>query len=420
MRKVARRKIGRKAEVRMTSPAAAALTELDTRIEMIQALIPVGLEAVEAELQRAVEELAGPRYQRGPTDRRYYRWGREEGSVYLADQKVPVRVPRLRDIHEGREVRLPSYERLQTPHRADAHLMGRLLRGLGCRNYEQTSALVPEVFGLSSSSVSRRFMRASSARLQELMERDLSGHDFVALFMDGKSFGDDEMVIAVGVTLEGKKVMLGMVQTASENAAVCKQFLKSLVKRGLSFKEGLLLVVDGAKGFHRAAREVFGRSAVIQRCRWHKLENILSYLPQTKRAAVRRKLQAAYGQPTYTQAKGALKRARSELALMNRSAAESLDEGLEETLTLHRLGLAEELRLSFTSTNVIESIHAHVGRLTDHVDHYRNSDQKHRWVGTALIEIEPRLRRVRGCSHLASLRVALQREIGEVKRQAAA
>ncbi len=420
MRKVARRTIGRKTEVRGGAAAASALAGLDTRIEMIQALIPLGVAAVEEELQAAIVELAGPRYERGPVDRRYYRWGREQGSVYLADQKVPVSVPRVRDRHEGHEVRLARYERLQTPHRADAHLMGRVLRGLGCRNYHETSALVPEVFGLSSSSVSRRFIRASSARLQTLMERDLSEHDFVALFMDGKSFGDDEMVIAVGVTIDGSKVILGMVQTASENSAVCKTFLKSLVQRGLSFEEGLLVVVDGAKGFHRAIRDVFGRSAVIQRCRWHKLENIMSYLAESKRAAMRRKVQAAFAQPTYEKAKAALKRVRAELALVNRSAAESLDEGFEETLTLHRLGLAAELRLSFASTNVIESIQAHIGRLTDHVDHYRNSDQKHRWIGTALLEIEPRLRRVRGCTHLRLLRAALQREIGSVKRQAVA
>ena len=135
---------------------------------------------------------------------------------------------------------------------------------------------------------------------------------------------------------------------------------------------------------------------------------------------MRRKLQAAYEQPTYEQAKAALRRVRSELALMNQSAAKSLEEGLEETLTLHRLGLAEELRLSFSTTNVIESIQAHIGRLTDHVDRYRNSEQKQRWVGTALLEIEPRLRRVRGMKYLPALRAAIQREMGSMKRQAAA
>lgn len=413
-------RLERKHEVRDRVAVAHARAEIDARVEMIQALIPLGLKAVEDELQAAVTALAGPRYQRGAGDRRYYRWGSERGSVYLADQKVPVRVPRVRDVHAAQEVRLPVYERLQEPRGRDAQLLGRVLRGLGCRNYQETAALVPEVFGLSASTVSRRFIRASAAKLQALLERDLSGHDLVALFLDGKSFGDDEMVIAIGVTLGGKKVVLGMVQTASENTAVCRAFLKSLVERGLSFEEGLLVVVDGAKGFHRAVREVFGRAAVIQRCRWHKRENVLKYLPEAKRPALRRKLQAAWQQPTYEQAKTALKRVRSELALMNQSAARSLDDGLEETLTLHRLGLAEELRLSFATTNAIESIQAHVGRLTDHVDRYRNSEQKQRWVGTALLEIEPRLRRVRGMKHLPALREALRREIGITKRQAAA
>jgi transposase-like protein len=420
MRRVDRKPKERKLEVHRRDAAAQALAELDTRVELIQALIPLGLRAVEEELRAAVTQLVGPRYQRGPEDRRYYRWGAERGSVYLADQKVAVRVPRVRDVHAEREVRLPVYERLQEPRGGDAQLLGRVLRGLGCRNYQETAALVPEAFGLSASTVSRRFIRASAAKLQALMERDLASHDLVALFLDGKSFGDDEMVIAIGVTIDGTKVMLGMVQTASENTAVCRAFLKSLVERGLRFDEGLLVVVDGAKGFHRAVREVFGRAAVIQRCRWHKRENVLKYLPESKRPAMRRRLQAAWQQPTYEQAKAALKRTRSELALMNQSAAKSLDDGLEETLTLHRLGLAEELRLSFATTNVIESIQAHVGRLTDHVDRYRNSEQKQRWVGTALLEIEPRLRRVRGMKHLPALRAALQREFGIAKRQAAA
>jgi transposase-like protein len=407
----------RKRDVVGEAAVQRAMTDLDARIEMIQALIPLGLEAVHETLQHAVEQLAGPRYQRGPADRRFYRWGSEQGSVYLADQKVAVQVPRVRDRHAGQEVRLAAYEQLRSPRGGDAQLLARVLRGIGCRNYQETAALVP---GLSASTVSRRFIRASAAKLQVLMERDLSGHDLVALFLDGKSFGDDEMVIAIGVTLAGTKVVLGLVQTASENTKVCRQFLKSLVDRGLAFEQGLLCVLDGAKGFHGAVREVFGSAAVIQRCRWHKRENVLAYLSESRRPAMRRKLQAAYEQPAYDKAKAALKRVRGELALMNQSAARSLDEGFEETLTLHRLGLAEELRLSFATTNAIESIQAHIGRLTDHVDRYRNSDQKQRWVGTALLEIEPRLRRVRGMKHLPALRAALQREMGIAKRQAAA
>jgi transposase-like protein len=392
------------------------MSDLDTMVATIQSLIPLGLERFAEELQQAVEALAGPRYQRGAGDRQFYRWGWQPGSIYLADQKVPVRVQRVRDAHRDQEVRLPLYEKLQAPLGADRQLLGRVLRGLGCRNYEETAALVPEVFGLSASSVSRRFIRASARKLQALQERDLSGYDLVAVFLDGKAFGDDETVIAVGVTLTGEKVLLGLVQTASENTAVCREFLDSLVERGLKFEQGLLFVLDGAKGFSAAVRSRFAGTAVIQRCRWHKRENVLKYLPDSRRGAMRRKLQAAYEQPTYEKAKASLKKVRSELALMNQSAAKSLDEGLEETLTLHRLELAEELKLSFATTNVIESIQAHIGRLTDHVDRYRNSEQKQRWVGTALMEIEPRLRRVRGKGHLPALREAVLRELGITKK----
>ena len=414
MKRVVRKHHGRKPEV--DAAIEGAVSDLDARVAAIQALIPLGLKAFADELKLAVEELAGPRYQRDGRDRQYYRWGWQPGSVYLADQKIPVRVQRVRDAHRGQEVRLPVYEKLQAPLGADRQLLGRVLRGLGCRNYQETAALVPEVFGLSASTVSRRFIRASSRKLQALQERDLSGYDLVAVFLDGKAFGDDETVIAVGVTLGGEKVLLGLVQTASENAAVCREFLDALVERGLRFAQGLLFVLDGAKGFSAAVRSRFAGNAIVQRCRWHKRENVLKYLPDSRRGALRRKIQAAYEQPNYEQAKRSLKKVHSELALQNRSAARSLDEGLEETLTLHRLGLSQELSLSFATTNVIESIQAHIGRLTDHVDRYRNSEQKQRWVGTALMEIEPRLRRVRGKSHLRALREAVQRELGITRK----
>jgi hypothetical protein len=153
MRRVVRKKAERKSEV--TVMAEAALSDLDARVAMIQALIPLGLEKIGEELKRSVEDLVGRRYERTAGDRRYYRWGSGQGSVYLADQKVRVRVPRVRDVHANEEVRLPLYERLQEPHAGDGQLLGRLLRGLGCRNYAETAALVPEVFGLSASTVSR-------------------------------------------------------------------------------------------------------------------------------------------------------------------------------------------------------------------------------------------------------------------------
>jgi transposase-like protein len=162
----------------------------------------------------------------------------------------------------------------------------------------------------------------------------------------------------VGVTPTGEEVLLGFVQTATENRKVCAAFLRELVERGLRVDLGLLVVTDGAKGLHAAVREVFGAGALLQRCQWHKRENVLEYLPDRHRAVFRRKLQAAYEQPTYEAAKRALGKIRAELVLLNASAAASLDEGLEETLTLHRLGVFGELGTSLKTTNALESIHA--------------------------------------------------------------
>jgi putative transposase len=387
--------------------AEAELDALDSRVELIQALLPLGLEAVNELLQQEVTTLAGPRFQRHAGVPGYDRWGRQPGSVYLADQKVAVSVPRVRDIRRDQEVPLATYQSLRQPRRAEEAALRKILKGLSCRSYEACVDAVPETFGLTASSLSRRFKRASARKLAELQERDLTGYDLVGLFLDGKTFGPDEMVIALGVTLAGEKAALGFVQTATENEAVCTAFLRSLVERGLKYDQGLLVVLDGAKGLRKAVDKVFGKKAAVQRCHWHKRENVLGYLPSGLQPVFKRKLSAAYEKPTHAAAKAALQRIRAELAAVNASAAASLDEGLEETLTLHRLGLFQELGRSFKTTNCIENLNALIGQRTDKVDCWRNADQKHRWLATTLLDIEPRLRKVNGFEALPRLRAAL-------------
>jgi transposase-like protein len=328
-------------------------------------------------------------------------------------------VPRVRDRRRNQEVPLPTYERLQEPRTLDAGLLHKVLGGLSTREYERCAEAVPEAFGLSSSTVSRRFKRASARKLQELMERRLDRYDVVALLLDGKTFAEDEMVAAVGVTITGEKVLLGFVQTATENRKVCAVLLRELVDRGLRTDLGLLVVTDGAKGLHAAVREVLGTAALLQRCQWHKRENVLAYLPERHRPTLRRKLQAAYEQPTYEAAKRALGKVRAELVLLNASAVTSLDEGLEETLTLHRLDVFRELGMSLKTTNALESIHARVESRIAKVDHWRNSEQKQRWLATALLDLEPRLRRIKNFRALPLLRAALTRQIEGTKKSAA-
>lgn len=396
---------GRKAGA---TAAEAEPPAIDARAELIQALIPIGLEAVNELLQQEVVSLVGARYSRGGGEGDYARWGRQPGSVYLGDQKVAVTVPRVRDLGRSQEVPLASYQALGRPRRAEEAALRKLLKGLSCRDYEACVDPAAETFGLAASSLSRRFKRASAKKLAELTERDLSAYDLVALFLDGKTFGDDRMVIGLGVTLEGQKVVLGFVQTATENERACSAFLRGLVDRGLKIEAGLLCVIDGAKGLRKAVDRVFGDKAAVQRCQWHKRENVVSYLPTSKQPTFRQKLQRAYDQPTYSKAKSALSRIRSELSLLNASAVGSLDEGFEETLTVHRLGLFPELGRSFKTTNCIENLNSLVAQRTDKVDYWKNADQKHRWLATALLDIEPRLRKVCGCKQLVRLRTALQ------------
>lgn len=390
---------------------ASTPEEIDSTVALIQALIPLGLHAVGEALEAEVVALAGARYRRTDGHPGVVRWGQQPGSVYLADQKLPVPVPRVRDRVANREIPLITYARLQVPRAADAGLFRKVLVGLTCRQYAACAEAVPAAFGLSASSVSRRFIRASARHLQTLCERRLDGDEFVAVVLDGKTFAQDAMVIALGITRQGQKKILGFVQTATENESVCAAFLRALVERGLRVAPGLLCVIDGAKGLRTAIQTVFGAQALVQRCQWHKRENVVRYLPKAEQATWRRRLQHAYERPTYTEARTALGRLRQELRTRNLSAAHSLDEGFEETLTLHRLGVFPVLGRSLKTTNCLESLNAQLGQLTDKVDHWRTSDQKQRWVASALLLIEPRLRRINGYRHLPQLQRALRTEI---------
>ncbi len=385
--------------------------DLETRLSVIQALIPLGLEAVADLLQQEVEQLAGVRYARKGSEQAHRRWGSQKGSVYLMDQKLPLDVPRVRDVEADAEVSLAAYRALQTPKKTDEGLLLRVLKGISCRNYKACAESVPEAFGISASSVSRRFIKATAKKLKQFQERPLDDYGFVTLFIDGKSFADEEIVIAPGVTMDGQKIPLGFVESATENERICRQLIQDLIRRGLCYDQGLLVVLDGSKGLRSAVTKALKGYVRVHRCQWHKRENVVSYLPERERPRVRRKLQKAYDCDTYEEAKAALESLKPELKLMNQSAVTSLEEGLEETLTLHRLGMLPFLKRSFRTTNCIEALNSRTGELTRKVRRWNNSPQRHRWVAAALLDIEPRLRRVSGYKHLPLLRQALNKNL---------
>lgn len=407
-------KVKRAQAVNIKSIQEYGQMDVDCKVALIQELIPLGLVHIKELLQEEVTRLAGEKYRRNgqPGQKR---WGSQRGSVYVKDQKLPIKVQRVRDVTNNRELSLSAYERFQQPTQIDEGLMRRVLHGLSTRNYRECAETIPEAFSLSPSTVSRRYIRASSRKLKELMERRLEGYDFVSVVMDGKQFGDDGILMALGITVEGKKVVLGMLQASTENYTVCRDFLRDLIERGLRHEEGLLCLIDGGKGIRKAVREVFGANAIVQRCQWHKRENVVSYLPKNAQERVRKKLQSAYNKETYDEAKKALQAIKRELMPVNESAVRSLEEGIEETLTIHRLGLYKELKRSFTTTNMIESVMSQIGQKTDKVDYWKNSNQRQRWVATSLLYIEGRLNKASGYKYLTRLREAMRKEIGTVK-----
>ena len=332
--------------------------ELDARVEMIKGLIPLGLMHVQELLEQEVQSLAEGRYARKTDEAAGRRFGSNPGTVRLAGQRVPIQVPRVRS--ERGEIPLRSYGALKGRGEVDEALLRRVLYGISCRNYESAAEAIPGAIGLSSSSVSRSFVEGSAAKLKEFQERDLSKEDVIAIFLDGKSFADEMMVIALGITMSGDKRVLGFVQTDTENEKVMTPFLRSLIERGLDVSEGILVILDGGKGLRAAVRKAFRGRAVVQRCLWHKRENVISYLPRNEQAAWRLRLQRAYDRPTYKEALAALKLLMKELEMKNQSAAASLAEGLEETLTLHRLGVYATLGRSFKTTNCLESVNAQI------------------------------------------------------------
>jgi len=386
-----------------------AESELDAKVEMIRALVPLGLMHVGELLDDEVTALAGERYTRKEASRRGRRHGSNPGTISLGGQRVPIRVPRVRN--DASEIRLRSYDALSGDNEVNDLLLKRVLYGISCRNYEAAAESIPGAIGLSSSTVSRGFIEASAAKLRELQERDVSKEDVVGLLLDGKTFADATMVVALGITISGEKRFLGFVETDTENEKVLTPFLRSLIERGLDISQGLLVILDGGKGLRAAVTKAFNKRAVVQRCQWHKRENVVSYLSKNEQAQWRRRLQRAYDRPEYKEALAALEKLHGELEDRNQSAAASLAEGLEETLTLHRLGLYGALGRSMKTTNCLESVNALIEERCAKVDHWQNSSQRHRWLATALIDIEPRLRKIMGYRHLPKLREALKREL---------
>ncbi len=392
--------------------------ELDVKMQALQHHLDISRMLVNDVLEDEVRQFTGQRYRHDkPNNGQYSRWGYNRGSIKLGHQRVPIEVPRIYDTKNSCNKSLESYSKLRKLQEIDDRVLKAVLLGLSTRDYEPVIKNMMDSFGISHSSVSKEFIEQSSQRLEAFENRSLKEYDFVSLFIDGKYLAKEQVLIVLGVTIQGDKIPIGFIQTATENHKSIAQLLSSLVDRGLKYEEGLLVVIDGSKGIFKAVKKVFDKYAIIQRCQWHKRENVLSYLPEEKANKYRKRMNRAYRQESYDEAKSGLKIILDDLKIDNMGASRSLEEGLEETLTLHRLGLYETFGRSFATTNAIENLNSQLGKYLRKVKHWKTSNQRYRWVASALYEIEHRMRKVNNYKKLNEMREILKAEVNKQQQK---
>jgi putative transposase len=385
--------------VRMVLPMAEMVGWLRKGVgELIR---QAGLQLMDLLMQEEVRELVGERSQR-QADRTANRWGSEGGYCVVMGQKVPIQRPRVRTT-EDKEVRLGSYEMFHCGEPLTETVWEKLMLGLSTRKYGQAIRQFSEAYGLEKSAVSEHFIEASRAKLKDMMERRLDKMRLCALLIDATPFEGQQMVAALGIAQDGQKTILGIRQGATENATVVSELLGDLVSRGLDFTEPRLYVLDGGKALSAAVKKHAGESAAIQRCQVHKRRNVLDHLTDEQKPAVAKSLHAAYALEDYAAAKQALNMLHRQLMDLNPSAARSLGEGMEETLTVHRLHVPMQLRKTLASTNVIESAFSIVEQVCKNVKRWHAGDQRERWVGSGLLVAQKQFRRVTGYKQIPAL-----------------
>lgn len=362
-------------------------------------LLELGKMMAETVMYMEREEISGPEYQ--PRDSTIRKWASQTGSIYIADQKVGIEHPRLRG-KEG-EIVLKSYERLREPGGFSDELLERILRGVSCRKYHETVLESAQSFGVSGSSVSRHIVAATSGKLAEFKERDLSQFRPFVIFIDTINRAGGAFMVGLGIDLEGTKQVLGFWEGATENHEVGKELFADLERRGLKLSKRIIWVTDGGSGVIKALKDRFGKRLIHQRCTIHKDRNIQRHLPKKYRPEAHRQFRTALEQNSYKDAKQMLMVFEKWLRRINESAADSLLEAIEEILTLHRLEVPALLRKTLHSTNPIESMFSMVRVCEHNIKRYRGSRMGQRWLAAVCLYCEKRFRRVKGYASITSV-----------------
>lgn len=367
-----------------------------------------GRAAIQAVLQlSAVEAAGGPPQQGKRRSGDVVFHGRQPGQVFLSDRKLDVERPRLRSKGpRSQEVEVPAYSAMQNPERMGARMLEILMRGVSTRNYKAVIPEMAQTVGVSKSAVSRQVVEASEAEVEALLSRRFDGLKLLVIYIDGLIFGDYTMIGAVGVDVEGNKHVLGIREGATENSTVITALLEDIVARGVNPQRKMLFVIDGSKALRAAINAVFGAHQPVQRCRAHKLRNVLDYLPKEDRPQVKSVLRAAWKLPP-KEGMARIKKLAAWLDQKYPSAAGSLVEGLEECFTINRLDVPPSLCRCLATTNIIESPHAGIRIQTRRVTHWQNGKMVLRWMASAFLRTEKRFNKIMGYRDLWTLEATL-------------
>ena len=387
------------------------------REALYDTVMVTGLACVDEVLEAERAALCGVRYAH-QAERQAQRAGHVPSSLVLGGRRVAVSRPRVRSV-AGRELKLPSWREWSARDPLEARALEQMVLGVSTRRYARSLEPLPAAVaarGTSKSAVSERFVYGTERKLGQLLSRDLHGLKLVALMIDGVHFGEHVVLAAVGVDERGHKHVLGLREGATENAAAVKALLADLIERGLDTNRSLLIVIDGAKALHKAVAEVFGRRALIQRCREHKKRNVTDALPERLRAGVRSAMVQAYAARDAKRARRLLETLARRLEHQHPGAAASLREGLEETLTVMRLGLGENLERVLSSTNLIENLFSRVREIGRRVKRWQGGTMVLRWTAAGVIEAERGFRKLADYRALPTLVAALRTHDAQLDR----
>ena len=381
---------------------------VDTRAELMELAIASGLKVLETMLEEDRTAICGQRYQH-QGERQASRAGTVPSEVVLGGRKVALRRPRVRA--NGAEVSLPTFQTMAREDPLNRRVVEQMLLGVATRQYARSLDPLPAAMisrGTSKSAVSRRFVAKTAAQLAAWRSTALDALDLVGLLVDGVHIGEHCIVVALGIDHTGRKHALGLWDGSTENAAVCQSLLADLQSRGLRTNRSLLVILDGSKALHKAVTQTFGSAALIHRCQVHKLRNILEHLPEGQRPWVRAIVARAYQQVDVAPARRLLQDLARRLEDRYPSAAASVREGLDETLTILTLGLSDRLRQSLATTNAIESLISRTRHVKRNVKRWRGGQMVLRWTAAAIQEAVKGFRRLKGHKDMPKLLAGLR------------